>query len=244
MRAHQARDLSHAYPNEVLRECRVAQIDRELALPLLEQYEWLAFTGKGSAAGRAQVFYGLLYGDELLGVEAFGLPAPVSRGVCGPEYAASAIALERGACTPKAPRGAPSFLIRRACIQAHKDEGWEIVFAYADPAAGEVGALYQMLGWHYIGQGVGRKSKPGIEPPWRWRYARGAETITSKAMCSRYGPGVGAHARAIADGWEFVREVDRHKFVTFLGPRKAELRAALQYPILAPPKRDVFKEAA
>jgi hypothetical protein len=55
-----------------------------------------------------------------------------------------------------APRNAASYLISRACRLAQREHGWTVFYAYADPDAGEIGTIYQALGWDYIGQGAGR----------------------------------------------------------------------------------------
>jgi hypothetical protein len=123
--------------------CTVAPVTRQQAQPIILRYEWLG------TMGRAKVWYGLRAPDgELLGVVGFGGTAP--RDLRG------AVVLERGACVHWAPRNAASFLIRRAVRLAHAEHGWSTFVAYADPDAGEVGTIYQALGWSYTGQGAGR----------------------------------------------------------------------------------------
>jgi hypothetical protein len=144
------RDPRSALPN--LDGCTVREIPRADAKPIILRYEWLG------TVGRSWAWYGLFSpGRELLGVTGFGPgPRSASRDICGREYAKLAVCLERGACVHWAPKNAASYLISRAVKLAHLEHGWSIFYAYADPAAGEIGTIYQTLGWHCIGQGVGR----------------------------------------------------------------------------------------
>ena len=52
-----------------------------------------------------------------------------------------------------------SFLVRHSCRQAFKDFGWCVFFAYSDSDAGEIGTIYQAVGWEFIGEGLGRPAK-------------------------------------------------------------------------------------
>ncbi len=120
--------------------CTVSTVTREQALPIIVQYEWLG------TMGRVKVWYGLHAPDgALLGAVGFGGTAP--RDLRG------AIVLERGACVHWAPKNAASYLIRRAVRLAFREYGWTTFVAYADPDAGEIGTIYQALGWSYTGQG-------------------------------------------------------------------------------------------
>jgi hypothetical protein len=68
------------------------------------------------------------------------------------------IILARGMCPPHAPKNAPSNFIKRVCRKANKDFGWTHFVGYSDEHAGEVGALYRMVGWECLG-----KSKQGTK---------------------------------------------------------------------------------
>src|SRR5262249_12095719 len=117
---------------------KVVLIPREDALPLIRRYEWLG------TLGQASLFVGLVAPTGgIEGVACFG-NGPVSsiRAIVG----TPALCLERGACVHWAPKNAASFLISRAVKLVHRLFAVDRFFAYADPEAGEYGAIYQACG--------------------------------------------------------------------------------------------------
>jgi hypothetical protein len=208
----------------------VEQIPFAEAKALILRYEWLRSMPTGTLA-----CYGLrTHGGDLAGVVAFARgPAPESHDLCGPENRDLAVCLARGACVHWAHPNAASFLIARACKLAHRDHGWEVFFAYADPRAGEVGAVYQAANWLYLGQGVGRRSRSG-----RWRFfsRREGRWRAERAIRQRrLVPGeLRSHPNWIAE-WT----PDKGRYVWFEGIKreKRDLRQALKYAPQPYPKR-------
>ena len=138
--------------------CAVARVPPAEARPLVERHEWLGALNTVPIA-----IYGLLApSGELLDVASFGMPnGTASRNLCGPQWRDRVIALERGCCAAWAAPNAASYLISRA-VKAVGALGYAVVVAYADPAAGELGVVYQACGWHFLGAGPGR-------PGHRWK---------------------------------------------------------------------------
>lgn len=204
--------------------CTVRAIQAAQARPIILKYEWLG------TMGRAAACYGLFSPtNELLGVSCFGWPSsPESRDVCGEENRPLAVCLERGACVHWAPRNAASFLIRRAVGLAHAEHGWAIFYAYADPSAGEIGAIYQALNWYYIGQGVGRE--PGRT---RDRFVRPDGRVVSDRALTH----AGVTIRDLPLGWRRVQVAPKHKYVFFEGAEADALLALCRYPFQPYPKR-------
>jgi hypothetical protein len=127
----------------------VETISRADAKPIILHYEWLR------NVGRSTIFVGLISpAREIEGVACFGHGpgGDISQLIGGP-----ALCLERGACVHYAPPNAASFLISYACKLVRSITGVGIFFAYADPMAGEYGAVYQAANWLYLGQGLDRK---------------------------------------------------------------------------------------
>ncbi len=203
----------------------VQTIAKRDVLPLIRCYEWLGNTGN------ATLFVGLFSPSrELHGVARFGHgPGSDIRDIIG----SPALCLERGACTHKAPRNAASFLMSEACKLVYRITGTARFFAYADPAAGEYGAVYQAAGWAYLGQGLrGGEYRthrhtvlpPGRDPddPAHWR--------TSRAL-RRHGLSLEA---ALADGWLITTREAKHVYVTHVGRNRKAWRKNL--PTLPYPK--------
>jgi hypothetical protein len=135
---------------------------------------------------------------------------------------------------PKAPANAASFLISNACKLVLRLTGTARFFAYADPNAGEYGAVYQAAGWAYLGQGPhGNRTRthryavlaPGADG------ADPANWMTTRALRTD-----GRHlsfAEARTMGWRIQRREAKHVYATCIGrDRKAWLRglATLPYP--------------
>jgi hypothetical protein len=212
-----------------LRGYTVETIDKAVAAPLVERYEWLG------NCGQATLFVGLYApGRELQGVAAFGHgPQSTIRDIVG----SPALCLERGACTPKAPRNAASYLINAACKLVYDITGTTArFFAYADPAAGEYGGVYQAAGWAYLGQGLygdgQRTHRHAVLPP-SGDPDDAAQWRTCRALRQQGRPHL-SFAAAIEAGWLVGYREAKHVYATHVGRDRKAWRAAL--PVLPYPK--------
>ncbi len=132
----------------------VREISLEDARNILVAHEYLGTLGSAEHA------YSLAFGEYLAGVVCFGSTAGtrVRSSVCGIEHADKVISLTRGCCLPfadparKSSDGrmhggsAASFLISAACREMTK-KGYNVFLGYCDERAGEIGTIYQSLGW-------------------------------------------------------------------------------------------------
>jgi hypothetical protein len=187
------------------------------------KYEYLG------TIGHPQARYGAIdpLDGRLAAVATFG----------GPMYRTPGqIVLERGACAPWAHPHTASWFLPRACRQAFQDHGWRVFKAYADPAAAEIGVVYQAANWRYVGQGVGRGTIGG-EPRPR-EYLRDHHGRISERGFRKKGL-----ALPDADLLGYVREYEPAKHVYIWieghGLSRRELRElwAAQLPALPYPKR-------
>jgi hypothetical protein len=211
----------------------VERVSHEEACSIVKRYEWLRTMGAGTRAS-----YGLKLNGELLGVACFGVGGShEARNICGWEHVESAVSLQRGACVPWAPKNGASFLIRNACRQAMKDYGWKIFFAYSDPDAGEVGTVYQAVGWHFLGAGLGRR--PGA-CHLNW-VAPDGTVMTSNTV---HKAGL-TKLDLFAAGYKPVAARPKGKYVWFEGsPRERQrLKKLCRYSFQSYPKRKMEKAA-
>ena len=132
-----AADFKHA----VVRAITYAE-----AKNLILANEWLG------NMGTTEFTFGLFFGNYLGGAVCFGSTAGTNtkNSVCGAEHADKVLTLSRGACLHWAHRHSASFLINAACREMTK-KGYHIFVAYSDPAANEVGTVYQASNWSYCG---------------------------------------------------------------------------------------------
>jgi hypothetical protein len=207
----------------------VEAIGKLQARPLILRYEWLG------TLGRSKLFVGLFSpGRDLQGAVCFGYgPAGKIRQLIGEP----ALCLERGACVHYAPVNAASFLISAACKLIYRMTGIQRFFAYADPMAGEYGAVYQASGWVYLGQGLdggkGRRNRFYVLPPQsdpanpaNWRTTR---QLRRKERLS--------FAQAKAKGWQIALREAKHVYATHVGRERKQWRKtfdSLPYPAPRP----------
>src|SRR5262249_51348249 len=123
----------------------------------------------------------------------------------------------------------------------HRTTGTARFFAYADPAAGEYGAVYQAAGWAYLGQGLngdanGRVRRAAVLRPGA-NASDPAAWQTDRAL--RRGKRLSV-AQARAEGWQISLRPGKHVYTTYVGrERGAWCRtiAALPYPAPEPDRK-------
>jgi predicted nucleic acid-binding Zn ribbon protein len=192
---------------------------REVA-DFIKRYEYLGTVGRSLARYGARNAKG-----ELAAVAVFGTPSKFSDD--------GIIVLERGASAHWAHPHTASWFIPRAVKHAAADHGWKIFFAYADPAAREIGTVYQACNWIYTGRTPSRTVNGA---PRARDYFRGPDgrVISDKAFYKR------GHSMAdVKSGaWRRVRKSAKHRYVWIEAATRQE-RAALaaRFTALPYPKR-------
>lgn len=195
----------------------VRQITTEAAADVVISMHYLHRRGPCSIA------FGLFLGDDLRGVVCYGTPssAPLRSGIAGPENALNVCELTRLWVCDSVPRNGESYLIGRSIRNAGK----EIVVSFADPTFGHVGMVYQATNWLYTGLSAKR-------PDWK---IEGVD-LHGQTIADQY---TAAKARAIfGDRFSSEPRPQKHRYVYLnaKGRRKAELLAALRYPVQQYPK--------
>jgi hypothetical protein len=218
----------------------VREISYAEAKSVILQYEWLGNMGTTQRA------FGLFFDGELAGVECFGKTAGtnVNQSVCGPEYADRVMTLCRGACVSWAHPHSASFLIPRAC-QLMAKEGTNIVVAYSDVDAGEIGTVYQACNWFYCGttsdKGSLIQSPEGALMDERnmGHFARSASRNRDTRMFFRKPTRREVRERLIRRGCKFVPRTAKHRYVGIYADAgmRRELASKLRWSVLPYPKR-------
>lgn len=128
-----------------LARAEVREIDQRTAANVIVKYEWMR-----SMPAIAWHCFGCYFEDNLGGVVVYG---PEYSENLGPwdkyGYTGRLILLSRGVTVHWAHPHTASFLVRRS--MALLPEKYEVVTAMVDPAAGEVGTIYQACGFVYAG---------------------------------------------------------------------------------------------
>ena len=171
------------------------------------------------------VAFGLFLAGETKGVVCYGTPssAPLRSGIAGPENAMNVVELTRLWVCDSVPKNGESYLIARTVRRSGK----EVVVSFADTAQGHVGTVYQAAGWLYTGLSAKRTN-------WTVRgLDKHCHTISDRYTAEQVRAEFG-------DRFSLVPRPRKHRYV-FLnarGTRKAELLAALRYPVMPYPKRE------
>ena len=234
------RALAASLKNAVVQEIRKSE-----AKTFIIQYEWL------SNFGTSDFTFGLYFGEYLAGAVCFGRTAgtKTAASICGNEFAYLVKTLNRGACAHWAHQNSASFLISHACrLMAQK--GFHIFVAYADPAAGEIGSVYQASNWIYCGTVSGASSfvwirKPIAKDPFWGTFKNGKlHDERNVQLSTRRGCRIECSRREkrlqmIKEGFVFLKSQPKHRYVVFYGDREtvATLKAALKWETFPYPKR-------
>lgn len=215
----------------------VREVSLADARNLIVANEWLGNLGSAEHA------WGLFFGDHLAGCVCFGSTAgtKVRASVCGSEHADKVITLVRGCCEHWAHPHSASYLITQACKLMFKKTGATVFVAYADPRAGEVGVVYQAVGWLFCGF---------TNPTEKFRRADGkvydARNVHLLTRDRRFGKLRYKRTRQqqkellISEGCEFFRDDARKlRYVGFYGDKRTKrlMRAALRWEVLPYQKR-------
>ena len=169
--------------------------------------------------------FGLFEHGELVGCCCFSIPASYTlcKGVCGDEFKRFVWELSRLVVTTKT-KNAASFLIGQS-LRLLDDR---IVVSYADcnDHVGHVGYVYQATNWIYTGHG-------NAEPKWVNPNTGDIVSFTRRHIDTK--------AEALGMDWrelEKVKQVGKHRYVTFTGTKafKRRAKSALKYKPLPYPK--------
>jgi len=222
--------LAADFKNAVVRE-----ISYDEARNLILGNEWLGNMGTTEFA------FGLFFGGHLAGTVCFGRTAGtnVAASICGSEHRHKVMTLCRGACVHWAHPHSASFLIAEACRQMTW-KGYNIFVAYSDPAANEVGTVYQAANWLYCG--MTNPTDKFRTPDGKIHDARQVHCLTRDRTGGslKYKRTRAAQKKLLIEqGCEFLDGTPKHRYVGLAGDRRTKrvLRRALRWEVLPYPKR-------
>jgi hypothetical protein len=205
-----------------IRSAVVREITRSEATPFILENEWL-----GTMPAVSRYHFGMFFGERLGGVVVFGDEYGENLGVWDKYgYTGQIITLQRGACAHWAHPHTASKLIRRAMDLL--PDRYRVITASVDPAAGEIGAVYQACGFSYVGVMSGS--------------GRAMVRVNGKVMSERVAgklvgtQGVCALSRL---GFDAISMPRRARYFAFRGDKRTRrtLEAAIAHLVKPYPKR-------
>ena len=219
------RDISNAI---------VKPIDRKLATQIVEEYEWL-----GCMPAISLYFFGIFYDDVCAGVTVFSRDYIENLGKWDKyDYTGRILLLSRGVCVHWAHPHSGSKLIMESIKQLPPK--YDVITATIDPAAGEIGTIYQSCNFTYIGSM--RESNPNVKsrPKDRFGVKIKGKIYGARAMRSKLGSQKKEDILKAFPDAEFIPQYNKHRYFYFRGSKtnKKYLKKQLTHLIKPYPKRE------
>jgi hypothetical protein len=128
-------------------------VERHRAILFIRRHEWL-----GDVALNTTHYFGAYYKDILAGVVTMGNPTAYSN-MLGSDTKDIERLISRGACISWSPKCLGSAFVSWCIKWMVKNTQYRIFSAYSDPAAKELGTIYQSLNFYYLGNNFGASAK-------------------------------------------------------------------------------------
>lgn len=144
-------DIDFDYKKCILKNSSIEKINKNTAKKIIVEYEWLK-----SMPLITRYCFGIFFTINnkkyLGGVLVFSDDYAENTGAWNKYgFDDKMILLSRGVCLWWTPKNTASYFISKACKWIKKNTKYRIITATVDPAAGEIGTIYQSLNWNYVG---------------------------------------------------------------------------------------------
>ncbi len=138
--------------NEIsLNNSEIKLIDKPTASKIIIEYEWLK-TMPYIVIYCFGIYFNTSNGLKLGGVLVFSNDYADNTGVWDKyEFNGKLLLLSRGVCLWWTPKNTASYFISKVSKWIKNNTKYRILTATIDPAAGEIGTIYQSLNWYYVG---------------------------------------------------------------------------------------------
>lgn len=219
-----------------LKKAIVRRISFQEAKQIILKYEWL---GRMSAT---KYQYGIFFDpiNEDFGGVCGGVVCIGGQNCTGASYTHRMLKinepevgiLARGACVHWAPEHTNSKLVAAACRMVAKESSYKVILAYADPAAGEIGTIYQACNWIAIGKTVAQ---------FRMYNKEGKSFDSAKIIVEAQKRGIRwseMYAIYQEHGWHKVKGNSKYRYAFIIDKKHKELKEAINNLRTDYPKRD------
>ncbi|MFW5847598.1 MAG: GIY-YIG nuclease family protein [bacterium] len=223
-----------------LKNTIVRQINKPTAEKIIVEYEWLK-----TMPLFCRYFFGLYFivdnVEYLGGVVVYSDEYSANKLSTWKKYGFEnkIILLSRGVCLWWTPKNSASFFIKKTTNWIKNNTSYKIITATVDPAAGEIGTIYQSLNWYYVGLMNGNYSSSGKELKrfsvlinGKLRYSRSIRkefgTMKKSIILEKYPDAV------------FIPQYRKRRYFYFIGTKKEndKLKKNIENIILPYPKRN------
>lgn len=222
----------------------IRQVSYETAKSIIEKYEWLE-----CMPAVVWYNYGIFFDGCCAGVVCYGPEYSENLGKVAREtgrkcadwskygFEGKMILLSRGACTHWAHPHSASKLIRESMKLLPPQ--YEIVTSTCDPAAGEIGTIYQACGFDYVGSM--RDNREAVKSRYMDRdgWIVYGKIVGSRSMRQRCGSTKAADIARVFPEAIKIKQHSKHRYFAFRGTAavKKRNRAAIAHLLNPFPKR-------
>lgn len=219
----------------------------------IERYEWL-----GKVGWAVKWCFTARHEGKLAGVVLMSEPTMATK------YKQYEALIQRGAASSWAPKNLNSMLVMFGCRWMVQNTGKRLFTCYSDPAAGEIGTIYQACNFMYLGRGFGIKKgillpsgrlvspreftktsymkkwakELGIEWQANWCKPNGYQDITAYPISIR--TRLAARAKEEMAKYPIGKQASKGKYALILGKDKREerhLKQLIVFETFSYPKR-------
>jgi group I intron endonuclease len=221
-----------------LNKTEIRLINKSTASRVILEYEWLH-----SMPFANKYFFGIYFNvnnkEYLGGVLVFGNEYSENTGAwIKYNFQNKILLLSRGVCLWWTPKNTASYFISRVCKWIKENTNYKVITATVDPAAGEIGTIYQSLNWQYVGlmsgnyHGNKMASRFGVIIDGKLRFSR---WIRKKIGSMRREEVLKHYPNAI-----FVPQYRKQRYFIFIGNKREnkELANNIKHITLPYPKRN------
>jgi len=127
--------------------------EKKSLVEFIVRHEWL-----GTLSQYTTNWFACYHKGVLSGVILFNMPNAFSK-YLGEETKTLERLISRGACISWSPKNLASCFLMWAIKQMVEKTPYRLFTAYSDPAANELGTIYQACGFYYLGQTFGAKTR-------------------------------------------------------------------------------------
>lgn len=227
-----------------IRKADVREVSYETAESIILKYEWL-----GTMPAVIWHNYGIFFQGCCAGVVCYGPEYSENLGIQAREagrkcadwsrygYEGKMILLNRGACVHWAHEHAGSKLIRES--MALLPARYEVVTATCDPAAGEIGTIYQAAGFYYVGSMRDSNSAVSSRHMDRDAWLIDGKIVGSRNIRQRCGSTKASDIAKVFPDAVKIKQHSKHRYFAFRGPAAVQRkhRKAIAHLIKPFPKR-------
>jgi len=147
-----------------LKNTSIKNVDQATAKKIIIEYEWLKTIPLFN-----KYFFGIYFNingiEHLGGIVIYSEEYSANKSKIWDKYTFTnkLLLLSRGVCLWWTPKNTASYFITKTIKWIRNNTKYKILTATVDPAAGEIGTIYQALNWNYVGLMRGNYGKNGRE---------------------------------------------------------------------------------